>query len=258
MNIAAIPIFSDNYVWLLSEGADAVVVDPGDAAPVQRALAVQGLSLRAILITHWHADHIGGLAQLLSAHPVPVYGPEAEAERIPALTQALSNGDSIEVLGRRFEVLHVPGHTLGHIAFVHDDILLCGDTLFSAGCGRLFEGTAAQMQASLNRLVQLPENTRVYCTHEYTAANLAFAMVVEPGNTAVQEHARLVQALRKRHLPTLPSSLGLEKRINPFLRCAEPAIHRSVETHCGQQLTDTGAVFASLRRWKDTFTPPKL
>jgi len=253
MDIRPIPIFNDNYVWTLSTGADVVVVDPGDAAPVLRELSARGQRLHGILITHWHPDHIGGLPQLLARHPVPVYGPQAEAEKIHGLTHRLAEGHVIEVLGHRFEVMELPGHTLGHIAYRCGDILLCGDTLFSAGCGRLFEGSPAQMYVSLAKLASLPAATRVYCTHEYTVANLAFARTVEPDNADLLRHQLQVEAWRAAGLPSLPSSIGLERRINPFLRCDHPVVRCCAERQAGMPLSSPGEVFAVLRRWKDNF-----
>lgn len=267
LDIAPIPAFADNYLWLLSRGARAVVVDPGDAAPVQAALAERGLQLEAILITHHHPDHIGGLAELLAARQVPVYGPRKEASSIRHLTDLLQDGDQVEVLGRRFEVIEVPGHTLGHIAYysaatdgaateLHGPLLLCGDTLFSGGCGRLFEGTPEQMHASLGRLAALPGATQVYCTHEYTRSNLQFARVVEPGNAALAEYWDRVRALLADGLPTVPSSIEHELRINPFLRIDQPAVRQAVQDHSGQPIEAPAEVFAALRRWKDEFRPP--
>ena len=264
MKIFPIPIFSDNYVWTLTEGSEAAVVDPGDAAPVLQALEQRGLRLSVIVITHWHADHIGGLPALLEQRHVPVYGPRGESAKIPGLTRQLIEGDSVSVLGRTFSVMEVPGHTLGHIAYYgscdpaartagSDDILLCGDTLFSGGCGRLFEGTPAQMHASLARLAALPDDTKVYCTHEYTASNLAFALAAEPGNADARAHAQRVHALRLLGRPSLPTSIGLEKRINPFLRCAQRSVRDSAERHSGAALADEVQVFAAIRRWKDGF-----
>lgn len=262
MQIRAIPAFSDNYLWLLSDGQDAVVVDPGDAAPIRQILSREQLQLRAVLITHHHPDHIGGVAKLLQDWPqCPVYGPAGEAGTIRTLSDPLNDGDSLKVLGRRLTVLALPGHTLGHIGYYHENApgwLFCGDTLFSAGCGRLFEGTPAQMHASLQRLAALPPDTRVYCTHEYTQANLAFALAVEPQNPALIEYASRVDNLRQQGLPSLPSSIGLERQINPFLRAAVPEVMAQARQHEPQaSLLDPVSVFASLRRWKDGFRPPK-
>lgn len=258
MQLHAIPAFTDNYIWALVEGDRSVVVDPGDAAPVLRFLGERRLALEAILITHHHPDHIGGLAELLRAQAVPVYGPAAEAARIRLLSRALGDGEVVEVLGRRFDVLAVPGHTLGHIAYYgppQNDagVLLCGDTLFSAGCGRLFEGTPEQMHRSLQRLAALPPATPVYCTHEYTLANLAFAQTVEPDNGDIAAHLDRVREWRAADRPSLPSTLELELRINPFLRASEPAVRHAAEVRAGQALTSATAVFAALRRWKDDF-----
>lgn len=260
MQVHAIPAFTDNYLWTLVEGSRAVVVDPGDAAPVEQFLDDRGLRLDAILITHHHPDHIGGLPRLLSRHAVPVYGPTAEAPTIRHLSTQLNDGDRIEVLGRSFEVISVPGHTLGHIAYysppappAETGLLLCGDTLFSAGCGRLFEGTPEQMHASLARLAALPDATQVYCTHEYTLANLAFAQAVEPGNADIAAHVQQVRELRAQNRPSLPSTLALERRINPFLRSAEPPVRAAATTWSGSAPADDVGVFAALRRWKDGF-----
>jgi hydroxyacylglutathione hydrolase len=256
--IEPIPAFTDNYFWLLARAGQAVVVDPGDAAPVERVLAQRGLRLAAILVTHHHFDHIGGLAALLSRHDVPVYGPAAEAARIAGLTHPLSEGDRVALaaLGVAFEVWEVPGHTLGHIAYVTDGFVLCGDTLFSAGCGRLFEGTADQLHRSLARLAALPAPTRVYCTHEYTLANLAFAAAIEPQRADLREELERVRALRARGQPSLPSTIGHERRINPFLRVADPALAVAVRRQAGADLPTEVEVFAALRRWKDGFRAP--
>ena len=262
LDVLPVPAFTDNYLWLLVRGHEAVVVDPGDAGPVEAALAARGLTLVAILITHHHPDHIGGLTALLSRHAVPVYGPRRERDSIKRLTVELGDGDHVEVLGRRFEVLEVPGHTLGHIAYyaaaqdLDGPILLCGDTLFSAGCGRLFEGTAAQLHGSLGRLAALPPATQVYCTHEYTMSNLAFALAVEPANVALQEHAGRVRELRSRNQPSLPSSIEQELRINPFLRTAHPSVREAAAAKAGHEPADDTETFAILRSWKDGFRPP--
>ncbi|MFP5304564.1 MAG: hydroxyacylglutathione hydrolase [Gammaproteobacteria bacterium] len=260
MQLHAIPAFSDNYLWTLVDGDRAVVVDPGDAAPVARFLDEHRLALEAILITHHHPDHIGGVATLLEQRPVPVYGPAAEAAPIRRLSTALADGDRVEVLGRRFEVIAVPGHTLGHIAYFSagtPPILLCGDTLFSAGCGRLFEGTPQQMHASLSRLAALPPETQVYCTHEYTLANLAFAQAVEPANADIAAHMAQVHELRAQNAPSLPTTLAIERRVNPFLRAGEAAVRSAAAAWAGAPLEDDVATFAALRRWKDGFRPPR-
>src|SRR3990167_4446909 len=234
MNLLALPAFSDNYLWLLHDARQAIVVDPGQAEPVLQALEERGLQLQAILVTHHHADHVGGVDALRQATGAPVYGPARE--RIPAPFIPLSQGSRVEALGLGFEVLDVPGHTAGHIAYFCPQVdgaplLFCGDTLFSGGCGRLFEGTPAQMLDSLTRLSALPDDTRVCCTHEYTLSNLKFARAVEPANAALAEYAAHCQQQRALNFPTLPSSIGLEKRINPFLRTRETAVRRAAIAH---------------------------
>jgi len=256
LEIVPLPAFADNYLWLLLRGDAAVIVDPGDAAPVEQALAARKARLTAILVTHHHFDHVGGIAALASRHEVPVYGPAAEAGAIKGLTRPLREGDCVEVLDTTLAVWEVPGHTLGHIAYVADDFVLCGDTLFAAGCGRLFEGTAAQLHASLSRLAALPPDTRVYCTHEYTLANLAFAAAVEPGQPAIQDEIARVRALRAQGLPSLPTTIGHERRINPFLRADAPAVAAAARRQSGQPLSGDLEVFAALRRWKDGFRAP--
>lgn len=265
LRITPIAAFTDNYFWLLECGGHAAIVDPGDAAPVQRVLAERQLRLAAILITHHHLDHIGGLPALTRAHPgVPVYGPAAESIR--GVTQALKEGDRVrlDALAVDFEIWEVPGHTLGHIAYVAATpetvagagFVLCGDTLFSAGCGRLFEGTAAQLHRSLARLAALPVDTRVYCTHEYTLANLAFAAAVEPERREVADAIAQVRARRARNEPSLPTTIGRERRINPFLRVGAAAVADAAARHAGEPLGSEVEVFAALRRWKDGFKPP--
>jgi hydroxyacylglutathione hydrolase len=255
MNLSALPAFADNYIWMLHDGTQAVVVDPGDAAPVLQALDTQGLRLAGILVTHHHADHVGGVDALRPRLQGPVWGPARE--RIPAPFVPLHDGDRIDVLGLRFGVLDVPGHTAGHIAYAQEGaadapLLFCGDTLFSAGCGRLFEGTPAQMHKSLSRLAALPADTRVCCTHEYTLSNLRFALAVEPGNAALTAYDARCRALRAQGRPTLPSSIGLERQINPFLRCSEPAVAAAAHAQ-GADGDDAVAVFAALREWKNRY-----
>ena len=248
-----IPAFQDNYLWLLDNGRQAVVVDPGDAAPVLRHLEANDLILSAILVTHHHGDHIGGLSPLLKRFPVTVFGPAGE--EISQLTQRLVEGDSITVPGLdiEFSVLDVPGHTSGHIAYVGHGMLFCGDTLFGCGCGRLFEGTAAQMTSSLAKLKALPGATRVYCAHEYTLANIRFAEAVEPGNQALME--RKINDTRKREkgIPTLPSTVALECLTNPFLRWESPEVIASAEREAGKKLRAREDVFGTLREWKNHF-----
>ena len=250
----ALPAFKDNYIWLLSASGRAVVVDPGDAAPVKRVLAERRLALDAVFVTHHHADHMGGAAELSSLHGCPVFGPAGET--IPAVDRPLRQGDSVPLpgLGIGFSVLDIPGHTAGHIAFQGHGIMFCGDTLFSAGCGRLFEGTAGQMYESLTKLGALPDGTAVCCGHEYTVANLRFAAVVEPDNRAVREYAAECASRRARGEPTLPSPMGRERLVNPFLRCREEAVREAAERHAGRTLPDTVDVFAEIRRWKDGFS----
>ena len=255
MKLLALPAFTDNYIWMLHDGQHALVVDPGDAAPVVAALQSQRLSLEAILVTHHHADHVGGVDALRPLLRGAVYGPRREA--IPTPYEALSGGDRIEVLGLDFEVIDVPGHTAGHIAYFHADtgaapILFCGDTLFSGGCGRLFEGTPRQMHASLARLAALAGTTRVCCAHEYTLSNLRFARAVEPGNRELEDYVAQCIALRERGLPTLPSSIERERSINPFMRCAEPEVAHAARTQ-GAESDDPVAVLATLREWKNRF-----
>jgi hydroxyacylglutathione hydrolase len=227
MNLLPLPAFTDNYIWMLHDARQAIVVDPGDATPVLQTLQAQGLQLQAILVTHHHADHVGGVDALRAATGAQVFGPARE--RIPEPLVRLAQGDTVEVLGLRFSVLDVPGHTAGHIAYYCPDmqgapLLFCGDTLFSGGCGRLFEGTPAQMLASLDQLAALPGDTRVCCAHEYTLSNLRFARAVEPGNQALLHYSSHCESLRARQLPTLPSRMALERDINPFLRVRETAV----------------------------------
>lgn len=253
MNIIPLPAFRDNYIWLVHDGRQALVVDPGDAAPVEAALAALDLTLSAILVTHHHPDHTGGLAALLARHPVPVHGPGRE--QIAGVTHPLAGGEQISALGLAIAVIAVPGHTAGHVAYHVPALqaLFCGDTLFSAGCGRLFEGSAAELAQSLAKLAALPDATGVYCTHEYTLSNLAFARVAEPDNAARDAYAGECEARRAAGLPTLPSTLGLEKRINPFLRCAEPGVVQAVGKQAGTPPADPLACLAALRAWKDVF-----
>jgi hydroxyacylglutathione hydrolase len=256
MHLHPLPAFTDNYIWVLHDGARALVVDPGEASGVQAYLAKHQLKLDTILITHHHGDHTGGVAALREATGARVIGPVSEP--MPEPLQRVTGGQTVEVLNLRFSVIDVPGHTAGHIAYFVDEmdgapLLFCGDTLFSAGCGRLFEGTPAQMLTSLSSLAALPAATRVCCTHEYTLSNLRFAQTVEPGNAELTQYRQWCDTQRAQNLPTLPSTIGLEQAINPFLRAHQPSLAVAAQAHnpaCGD---DPLAVFATLREWKNVF-----
>ncbi|SFP29580.1 hydroxyacylglutathione hydrolase [Variovorax sp. 770b2] len=258
MTLVPLPAFADNYIWMLHDGSSAIVVDPGDAQPVFDALAHHKLQLAAILVTHHHADHTGGVAALHAATGAPVHGPARE--RIPEPFTPYVQGDVAETLGLRFQVIDVPGHTAGHIAYFlpaaegRAPLLFCGDTLFSGGCGRLFEGTPAQMLASLDALAALPGDTRVCCAHEYTLANLRFARAVEPGNADLTQYNAHCESLRAQGQPTLPAQLATERLINPFLRSREATVLRAVRDHAELSADAAEAdVFAALRQWKNDF-----
>ena len=235
-----IPAFRDNYIWLIRLGNRAAVVDPGDASPVLSYLESEKLMLDAILVTHHHDDHIDGIPDLLGAFPsLPVYAPRKETYAFKHTPVGEGDHVDLESLGLRLTVMETPGHTLGHVVYYGANSLFCGDTLFSAGCGRLFEGTAEQMLQSLQRLSALPDSTAVYCTHEYTQGNCAFALHVEPGNAALAAHADWVSERRASGLPTLPSRIELERAINPFLRSDQPAVREAL--HCHRDLPLTAA-----------------
>ncbi|GAB3553098.1 hydroxyacylglutathione hydrolase [Noviherbaspirillum agri] len=255
LKVLAVPAFQDNYLWLIHDGVHAAVVDPGDASPVLDALKAHRLSLSAILLTHHHADHVGGVPTLLRAFDVPVFGPSRE--NIPQITRPLLEGDTVHVpaLELALEVMDVPGHTRGHIAYFSPDYswLFCGDTLFAGGCGRLFEGTPEQMVASLTKLASLPDSTQIFCAHEYTLSNLRFAREVEPDNIDLTTRIQQEQIKRDQGLPTLPSTLGMEKATNPFLRFREPGIaDRLIATgHISSR--EPISVFTALRQWKNSY-----
>lgn len=251
MTILPVPILTDNYVWLAHVNGQALVVDPGEAQPVRAVLDALGLTLVAILVTHHHGDHIGGVAELAVAAGCAVFGPET----IACVTHPVSEGDRIPLpaLDTEFEVIAVPGHTLDHLAYVGDEALFCGDTLFACGCGRLFEGTPAQMQHALAKLRALPQTLRVYCTHEYTLANQRFARAVEPHNVELAARCQRDAALRAKQQATLPSNLLLECETNPFLRWDAPAVMAAARSN-GAANDSPVEVFAALRRWKDGFS----
>lgn len=272
MQLLALPALQDNYIWLLQHGRQALVVDPAEAAPAIAALRAHHLELAAILVTHHHADHTAGVGTLFAqcGHTgTQVYLPAAEDiasahyHQVPAQhIQRISAGNGIHTAGLHIDVLDVPGHTAGHVAYychptptaTDAPVLFCGDVLFCGGCGRLFEGTPAQMLASLQQLARLPEHTRVCCAHEYTLSNLRFALAVEPDNVTLAQHLLHCQKLREQHQPTLPSTIGLELHINPFLRTSLPAIAQRVRQHASlPENSDETAIFAALRDWKNHF-----
>lgn len=255
LSLVALPAFDDNYIWMLHDGKRALVVDPGDADVVFGALQRLSLRLEIILVTHHHIDHTGGVDALRDATGATVFGPLTET--MPEPIRRLEGGDKVQALGLTFDVMDVPGHTSGHIAFYADSVdsaplLFCGDTLFSGGCGRLFEGTPAQMLDSLTKLAALPGHTRVCCTHEYTLSNLKFARAVEPNNAALVQYQADCVVLREAKVPTLPSTIAKELQINPFLRS-----HQADVVHAAQQLDPTAAdavsVFTAIRQWKNNF-----
>jgi len=257
--IHPIPAFSDNYIWIFSDwNNNACVVDPGDANAVKSHLELHNLSLTHILLTHHHADHTGGVEELKKSFEPEVIGPASSPFKLIDL--AVSEGQKVNVLDLQFHVLEVPGHTLDHIAYYcadepdgADPLVFCGDTLFAAGCGRIFEGNPAMMYESLQKLASLPAGTRVFCTHEYTLSNLKFARAADPDNQELHQRTKNAVATRENQKPTLPSSIALELATNPFLRCSEKELMQSVNLHSGCQSADPVEVFAALRSWKDNF-----
>ncbi len=258
--ISPIKAFNDNYIWAIHsiEHNSIALVDPGDAAVCIAYIEKNQLILTAILVTHHHQDHVGGIKLLLDyanekGWLVTIYGPSAD--NVKHLTIKLSEGDQVNLaeIGINLNVVDLPGHTKGHIGYVNNKVLFCGDTLFSGGCGRLFEGTPKQMHNSLTKLINLPDSTLVYCAHEYTQANLNFALTVEPKNNMLIKYQQQVSQLRRNNKATIPSSIGLEKQINPFLRCDKHSISLAAQDYEKKELTSTEAIFATLRSWKDKF-----
>ena len=262
LSITGLPAFNDNYIWMLADTKSRTchVVDPGDASVVEAACREAGLTLAGILVTHHHVDHTGGIHRLASImsvqQPIPVYGPANE--NIMGVTHPLQDGDTLSLYGTEWQVMETPGHTAGHISYFGEppDLtpsLFCGDTLFAGGCGRLFEGTPAQMLTSLTRLGALPPHTRIYCAHEYTQANLEFAKAVEPGNHALSVRQQKVKNLRQKNLPTVPSLLEEELATNPFLRATTDSVQEAAGRRSGRPITSTEDTFTIIRQWKDNF-----
>jgi len=250
MEITPISSLDDNYIWLIREGDSAVVVDPGDEEPVLERLEKDGLQLTAILITHKHGDHTGGVRALKQIFPdIPVYGPVGE--KASGVTNKVGDGDGIALAGAKFQVMDVPGHTEGHLAYYAEGVLFCGDTLFAAGCGRVFSGTHQQLHASLQRIAALPPETLCYCAHEYTLDNIGFAKWVEPENPDILKREDEVRALRTQGKPTVPSLLSLELATNPFLRTGQEAVIQAAEKYAGHRLMNGAEIFTAIRTWKD-------
>lgn len=256
LNVHPIHAFSDNYIWVIHNQTHAVVIDPGIASPVIEYLQSKKLQLSAILITHHHHDHTGGNAKLLQSFDIPIYGPHNES--IATVSHPLREGDQVNLaeMSLNLTVLDTPGHTRGHIAYYGSNpfnMVFCGDTLFSCGCGRVFEGTAQQMYQSLQKLSQLPDDTLIFCTHEYTLGNIQFAKIVDPKNVQLIEFEIAAQELRNRNIPTIPTTLILERKINPFIRCEQQEIINSAQNYSEKSLPDPVEVFTALREWKNNF-----
>lgn len=252
--ITAIPALKDNYIWMMTNvtAHTTLIVDPGDAMPVMHFLEQHHLNPLAILITHHHWDHTNGIKELTAKYTIPVYGPE---NNVLDVTHRLKEPDVIQVDSTciPLQILNIPGHTLDHIAYYAQDVLFCGDTLFAAGCGRVFEGSPEQLFSSLQKIAAFPGETKIYCAHEYTLNNLRFAQTVEPNNGCISERLKQVQYLRDQSLPTLPSTLLAEKTTNPFLRCHMGEVKSQVEHYAGHSLATALDVFTELRKWKDQF-----
>ncbi len=252
LKITAVEALQDNYIWLITGRGHAAVVDPGEAEPVIAALEGDGLTASAILLTHSHHDHVGGVSGLLERYAIPVYGPAAEP--VAELTHPLRGGERLHLKGVEADlaVLDISGHTIGHIGYHGNGALFCGDTLFTAGCGKVFDGTVEQLFLSLEKIAALPDDTLIYCAHEYTAENLRFAQMVEPGNRAVAKRRRETRRLRLAGVPCVPSTLAREKATNPFLRCAVEEVSAAAQRFAGRTLDTRLEVFAALRHWRDS------
>ena len=255
LKIIPLPAFTDNYIWAIVYGNSCVVVDPGDSSPVFDFLESNNLDLESILITHHHFDHTGGMLALAKKYDCPVYGPTGD--HIEGLTSKISEGDEINIFNFKFKIFETPGHTLDHIAYFHSSdkgsYLFCGDTLFSGGCGRLFEGTAENMFSSLNKFISLPEETQVFCAHEYTQSNLKFALSVNPSNLDLIKYSEKVDELRSKSEITLPSNIGLEKKINPFFLLNDKEILENSEKFISGKISNSIESLAAIRSMKDSF-----
>ena len=253
VNIESIEAFTDNYIWLVTTNEGSIVIDPGESSNVINHIDKNQLDLKAIFITHHHLDHTGGVDEITSYYPVDVFGPNNNIETI---SRKLRDGDKINIIGIEFQIIEIPGHTLDHIAYYSKNngnpILFCGDTLFSAGCGRVFEGTFEQMYESLLKLKNLPNNTKIYCGHEYTLSNLEFAKEAEPFNQNILSRYNEVIKLREKRIPSLPSLLSTELKTNPFLRCDSKEVQENISTKFNT-LKETKEIFKALRLWKDNF-----
>lgn len=255
MKILQIPMLRDNYAYLLvcEKSKSAAIIDPSEAAPALNKIEQEGVTLKAILNTHHHRDHTGGNEGILAKHKTEVYGHKSDGARIHGLTDGVDEGDEVQIGELKGSVLFIPGHTTGHVAYLFDNNLFCGDTLFTAGCGRLFEGTPEQMHASLKKLMGLPDNTKIYCGHEYTESNLRFAISIEPKNPKLVSRFERVQGLRSRGASTVPSTLEEEKQTNPFLRWDSKEIQGSLKAADPRARLDPVSVFAAVRKMKDAF-----
>jgi hydroxyacylglutathione hydrolase len=255
IRLKPLPSLSDNYIWLLinDKNANAIIIDPGSSEPCEAFFSQENITPVAILVTHRHWDHVNGIEKLVQQYQLPVYGPSTEY--IPCLTTALDVKDRFKIphFDLSFEVIDLSGHTAGHIGYLTEDMFFCGDTLFSSGCGRLFDGTAAQLHASLQRILALPRHLTIYCTHEYTVDNLHFALAVEPENEEIQLRLNDAMALRQENQPTLPFTIDQEIRYNPFLRTDKESIMKAVAQHSGQIIANSEDCFRYLRLWKDGF-----